>query len=149
MTDNRYAARGFTEDGISSRARNTFRSQLQCVYWRHHNFAGAASSRERLILPLPSWERRPRREFLILLVPGFYGLEQQRQRQNIRLFRSRTSYSLMQQYPRVLHVPSALATKWQDMQTPLFSRTSTPEISVTRLHSVLVISRHMVRSCLA
>ena len=56
---------------------------------------------------------------------------------------------LMQQYPRVLHVPSARATKWQDMQTPLFSRTLTPEISVTRLHSVLVISRHMVRSCLA
>ena len=70
-------------------------------------------------------------------------------RKNIRLFRSRASYSLMQQYPRVLHVPSARATKWQDMQTPLFSRTLTPEISVTRLHSVLVISRHMVRSCLA
>lgn len=49
--------------------------------------------------------------------------------------------------PRVART-NARATRLQVMQTHLSSRRSVPETSVTRSHSVLVISRLMVRSYL-
>ena len=57
------------------------------------------------------------------------------------------NYSLMQQYHQELQEQSARILQLPDMQIPLFSRISMPEISDTRLHRDLVISKLTVRFC--
>lgn len=57
------------------------------------------------------------------------------------------NYSLMQRYHQELQEQSARILQLPDMQIPLFSRISMPEISDTRLHRDLVISKLTVRFC--
>lgn len=68
-------------------------------------------------------------------------------REKYRIFQSRENYSLMQQYHQELQEQSARILQLPDMQIPLFSRISMPEISDTRLHRDLVISKLTVRFC--
>ena len=51
----------------------------------------------------------------------------------------------MQRYHQELQEQSARILQLPDMQIPLFSRISMPEISDTRLHRDLVDLMHMVR----